>query len=69
MNKWNKLFVMIIGFLATGLNGGENAWLIDWLPVWANDSVVVFISTILMAAVPNGRPFWQVTRPSIGAAV
>ena len=61
MQNYNKMWVAVIGLLVTGFESG--GWLIDLLP----DLPVYLVPTltaILVALIPNGRPFWEVTQPS-----
>ena len=62
MLGWNKLFVVVVGFIVTGVSGPD-PWLfevIPMLPEW----VPALIATVGVGLVPNGRAFWQVTQPS-----
>jgi hypothetical protein len=63
MSGWNKLFASLAGWLVTLTSGTDPILyeLFPMLPVWVGGAV----GTILVGMFPNGRPFWQVNKPSV----
>ncbi len=66
MSNYNKLIMAILGLLVSGTSGADPYLysLMPWLPEW----VGVGLGAIATWAVPNGRPVWEVNKPSVGAS-
>lgn len=66
MTAYNKLIFAVLGVLVSGTSGADPYIysLLPWLPEW----VGVALGAVLTGLVPNGRPAWEVAKPSIGAS-